>query len=174
MKPAPVKWDREYLRTCDWDPNCGPGALAGILELSLDDVRSHMGDFEEKGYTNVGTMRNALKSLGVPFENRKNSDFVPWPSRGIIRVQWGGPWMDEKAHWTEKLWHSHWISCINESKPGEDLEIWVCDINCTILGGWVSYEQWALAVVPWLLENLEQKSDGTWFITHVIEILDKT
>jgi len=48
-----------------WGMNCGPGALAAVCGLTLDEVRPHMGDFESKGYTNPTLMFAALKSIGV-------------------------------------------------------------------------------------------------------------
>jgi len=35
-----------------WGCNCGPGAIAAILNMRLDEVRPLMGDFESKRYTN--------------------------------------------------------------------------------------------------------------------------
>jgi hypothetical protein len=51
-----------------WGCNCGPGALAAITGLTLDQVRPHMGDFERKRYTNPTLMFAALKSIGARYE----------------------------------------------------------------------------------------------------------
>ena len=40
--------DRAYD---EWGANCGPGAIAAICGLTLDELRPHMGDFEGKRYT---------------------------------------------------------------------------------------------------------------------------
>lgn len=45
-----------------WGCNCGPGAVAGVLGLMLDEVRQHMGDFERKGYTNPTLMFKTLRA----------------------------------------------------------------------------------------------------------------
>lgn len=52
----------------EWGCNCGPTALAAILGLTLDEVRPHLGDFEQKHYTNPRLMAQALRSAGASWD----------------------------------------------------------------------------------------------------------
>lgn len=160
--PSRVLWEFEAESAYEeWGANCGPGALAGILGLSLDEIRPHMGNFEQKGYTNPTLMYAALESLGVQFE--KLSD-LRWPTYGLVRIQWEGPW----THWHARARHTHWIGT-SASEGGRG----VFDINCVNNGnGWVSLADWACVVVPHLTA-LYPKATGTWSIANSLE-LDRT
>src|SRR5579862_2172182 len=74
----------------DWGSNCGPGAIAAITDRTLDEVRLHMGDFEEKRYTNPTLMWATLDRLGVRW--RKQKAPLTWPQWGLVCIQWHGPW----------------------------------------------------------------------------------
>ena len=68
----------------EWGANCGPGALAAIMGMTLDEVRSHMADFESKHYTNPTLMFDALKSIGRPWRKHPQQCAV-WPEYGLCR-----------------------------------------------------------------------------------------
>ena len=36
----------------EWGLNCGPAAIAAMNGLTLEELRPHLGDFEQKRYTN--------------------------------------------------------------------------------------------------------------------------
>ncbi len=74
----------------DWGANCGPAALAACLGVPIANVRSHLKGFEGMGYTNPTMMFGALRSLGVKWQRMKTP---AWPVRGLVRIQWHGPWM---------------------------------------------------------------------------------
>src|SRR3990167_150016 len=79
----------------EWGANCGPGALAAIMGMTLDEVRPHMGDFESKGYTNPTLMFYAMESVSARFRTRSlasNVKLLGWPVYGLARIQWEGPW----------------------------------------------------------------------------------
>lgn len=145
----------------EWGANCGPGALAGILGLTLEEVRPHMGDFEEKGYTNPTLMYAALDSLGVDWRKIGKS----WPRYGLVRVGWEGPWTDSGS-WMAAARHTHWIgTALVGGRRG------VFDINCVTNGsGWVSLEDWEDEIAPWLIGQYA-KANGRWHIANGIEIL---
>ena len=46
-----------------WNFNCGPGAVCGLLEMTPEELRPHLFDFEKKGYTNPTLMFDVLKKL---------------------------------------------------------------------------------------------------------------
>jgi hypothetical protein len=86
----------------EWGFNCGPGALCAVLNKTPSELRPHLGDFEQKGYTNPSLMASILRNLNVRFtrhfecrddaspDNAKDFDF--YPRFGLIRIQWAGPW----------------------------------------------------------------------------------
>ncbi len=165
MKPEPAKFTVDEVNSCDWGVNCGPGALAAILDLTLDQVRPHMGNFEKKHYTNIKLMYSALKSLGIRY--RIIGEL--YPMHGLARIQWCGPWTEPKIDPRARLRHSHWIGIHSSSEDG----VWIFDINCICVGGWVSYDEWQTKVRPWLLKQVESKADGNWYPTHILELTNQ-
>lgn len=145
-----------------WGCNCGPGALAAILDLTLDEVHAHIRGFDEKKYTSPTMMLDALKSLNANFK-RIGTD---WPSYGLVRIQWHGPWMDVGVPIPARYRQTHWIgTCLREDDRG------VFDINCMNNGsGWVSFWNWICVIVPHISANIK-RANGVWSITHGVEII---
>jgi len=86
-RPAPPKFSAaDAERAADeWGMNCGPGAIAAIFGLTLDQVRPFMGDFERKRYTNPTLMFDTLHRLykaGICRGWRK--EVKAWPTYGGI------------------------------------------------------------------------------------------
>ena len=145
----------------EWGANCGPGALAAIMDMTLDQVRPHMGDFEGKRYTNPALMFEALRSIGRAW--RKTAP--AWPDYGLARIQWEGPWTLPGVPFRARYRFSHWVGA--QSVAGS---IGIFDINAISNGtGWVSLADWRDIVVPWLLEECVPRAAGGWHITHAIE-----
>src|SRR4051812_12786361 len=92
----------------EWGCNCGPSALAAALGLKLNEVRKVMGPFEQRGYTNITNMRESLAAAG----GRITRCYESWPPVGIglVRIQWGGPWIinGRPARWAATA--THWIA----------------------------------------------------------------
>ena len=146
----------------EWGLNCGPGSLAAVLGLAIAEVRPHMGDFEEKHYTNPTLMWAALRSLGVDFTVKRQRDF---PSYGLARIQWEGPWTAPGVPARVAYRHSHWVGA-----AGLGDRAMIFDINAMQVGGWIGAKVWSKRLVPWLLENCEPKATGGWFVTHAVSI----
>ncbi len=144
-----------------WGANCGPGALAAVLGLSLEEIRPHLGDFERKRYTNPLLMFAALRSLGVSWCDNAED----WPDGGLIRVQWEGPWTAPGVPMRARYRCTHWVG----SRVGET-GVEVFDINCMCVGGWVSLAEWRDYVVPWLLQECHPKANGRWHSTHRLAV----
>ncbi len=159
---APFSIEDAQRAADEWGANCGPGALAAILGTSLDAVRPHLGDFERKRYTNPTLMYAALRSLGVRWE-AKTREF--WPTYGLVRVQWEGPWTAPGVPMRVRYRHTHWVA---SALTGAGTVIF--DINCICVGGWVPLREWVNQVVPWLLRECEPKADGMWHRTHVLQV----
>jgi hypothetical protein len=155
----PAQMDRANK---DWGANCGPGALAAIMGMTLDEVRPHMGDFESKRYTNPSLMNAALRSIGRSW--RKIG--AEWPVFGLARIQWEGPWTAQGVPMAARYRHTHWVgSHIRTASHG------VFDINALANGtGWCSLDDWRSEIVPWILKELVPRANGAWHVTHGIEI----
>lgn len=147
----------------DWGCNCGPGAIAAIMGMTLDEVRPYLVDFEAKRYVSPTTMWQALDRIGRPW--RKLREPLPWPAHGLVRVQWHGPWMAEGVPIKARYWHTHWVAAqtIND-------QVGIFDINAMAAGGWIALANWSQILVPWIIEAGVPRGDGKWSLTHVVEI----
>jgi hypothetical protein len=145
----------------EWGANCGPGALAAIMDMTLDEVRPHMGDFERKHYTNPTLMNAALRSIGRSWTKIG----AAWPRYGLVRVQWEGPWTQPGVPMRARYRYTHWVGAAIVNG-----QIGVFDINCITNGsGWVSLKDWETLVVPYIT-TFYPRANGKWHITHAIEI----
>lgn len=159
-----------------WGANCGPTALAAVLGLSLDAVRSHMGDFERKGYTNPTLMFSALRSAGAKWQAFKcppepqqgvlcADPLAYYPRNGLCRVQWEGPWTEPGVPIRARYRHTHWIGA-RHHRGG----VFVFDVNAMCAGGWLPEQEWREQLVPWLLRECQPRANGRWHLTHRLEV----
>jgi hypothetical protein len=157
----------------EWGCNCGPGALAAIMGMTLDEVRPHMGDFERKHYTNPTLMFDALRSIGATWKANvvgskcagATCTFVGWPLFGLARVQWEGPWTQPGVPMRARYRYTHWVGA--QQRNGS---YGIFDINCMSNGtGWCSLDDWIKHLVPSLVA-LYPRANGKWHITHAIEV----
>lgn len=145
-----------------WGANCGPGAIATICGLTLDQVRQHMGDFESKHYTNPTLMWHALNSIGRPWR-RVGAE---WPRYGLARIQWEGPWTEPGVPIAARYRKTHWVGTWLDERRGRG----VFDINCIANGtGWVALADWERQIVP-ALTALYPKASGKWHVTHGVDV----
>lgn len=153
----------------EWGANCGPGALAAVLGVTLDAVRPHLTGFDRKRYTNPTMMREALDSLGVDYEwSVRRRAYLP-PVYGLARVQWDGPWTKPGVPAAAAYRHTHWVAGRLSSNEQQ-----IFDINAICVGGWISFSQWQRQLVPWLLKQVEPKATSDWWFTHLIEVRSAT
>ena len=59
---VPFSFEEAQRAGDEWGLNCGPAAIATMTRLSLDELRPHLGDFEQKHYTNPTLMWSILNS----------------------------------------------------------------------------------------------------------------
>ena len=137
--------EREALAASEsWGANCGPAALAAVIGESLEFVRPHMGDFERKGYTNPTMMYRALQSLGVEW---RRADGRGWLPRGLVRIQWTGPWTRPGVPARVAYRHTHWVACARRAN-----RVGIFDVNCCNNGtGWVTLDDWEGIIAPYLI-----------------------
>jgi len=148
----------------EWGANCGPGAVAAVMGMTLDEVRPHLGDFETKRYTNPTLMRETLDRIGRKYSYLKPP--LTWPQYGLARIQWHGPWMLPGVPIGARYRKTHWVGAWSTAKRG----IGIFDINAMASGGWIALEDWGNSLVPWLLAEAVPRADGQWSITHAIEV----
>lgn len=124
-----------------WGANCGPGAIAALVERPLAIVLSAMPDFIDRGYTNPTHATRALDALGWNHARRDRFE-----GHGLAFVQWCGPWdIGANARWAYR--HTHWLA-YHECGNGE---VAVYDVNNGQGGGWCWYDQWVAELAPHLL-----------------------
>ena len=168
----PLRFTLEDARRAsdEWGFNCGPGALCAVLNLTPDEIRPKLGEFESKGYTNPTLMLAVLDRVGAKYQQTYRADIPKgWPQvkYGLMRIQWGGPWTKPGVPMRARYRQTHWIGVrggllLSESE--------VFDINAVNVGGWIPFANWADKLVPWLCAECVPKWDGTWWPTHAIEV----
>lgn len=162
MKLQPA-FTLQDVNRAEWGANCGPAALAVIAGLSLAELRPYLGDFEAKRYMNPSMMVESLKRLGLGFTQHRPP---AWPKLGLVRIQWEGPWMRSEVPVRARYCHTHWVAA---AKCDGATGVW--DVNCMNNGtGWVSLEEWATVLVPWLVKECVPRGSGGWHLTHAIEV----
>lgn len=144
--------------------NCGPAAIAAILNRTPDEVRPHLGLFEAKKHMNSAEVEWSLISLGCKTYSRRlpnrESPSLDLPSPSVVRVQWGGSWLKPGVHKGAAAQRTHWIA--HRFHAGS---AWIYDVN----SGWSTRQDWEAKTVPMILAEVK-RNDGTWFYSHAIEI----
>lgn len=164
----PVRFSLEDAQKAvdQWGFNCGPGALCAILDLTPDEIRPKMADFEAKGYSNPTLVYQVLKNCGARWRQTYRSDEplgMPIVRYGLMRIQWGGPWTKPGVPIRARYRQTHWVAVRDNSAE-------VFDVNAMCSGGWLKEAEWALQLMPWLRRECCPKGDGTWWPTHVLEV----
>lgn len=158
----------------EWGANCGPGAAAAILGLTLDEIRPLFAavGFESRHYTNPTMMLDVLRASGrgITYLAGKRLPSDPWPSWGLVRIQWEGPWMRPGVPPAARYRLTHWVGA---SRSGSGVGVF--DINVVGTGpandhdGWTTLQAWSEVVAPHLMEGIP-RADGKWSATHSIEV----
>ena len=152
----------------EWSCNCGPAALAAVLKITLEEARDLIPEFVARRYTSPTMMGRAIDSAGLLFQELGKSRKVePWmcpevfPERGLVRVQWTGPWTapDANPKWAYRK--THWFSVFSKVTD----HVVVFDVNC----GPVPWSQW-VTTIPKLITDEIERSDGGWYLTHLWEV----
>lgn len=168
----------------EWGFNCGPGALCATLNMTPDELRPHLLGFEAKGYLNPSLMADILRGLKVPFRRVFESPRAPcpgdikWPTFGLVRIQWAGPWTEPNRPIRARYRHTHWVAVRQANKPKQPLQYpksgWpgreVFDVNAICVGGWLAWVEWKYELTPWLIKQCQPKASGKWWPTHCWEI----
>lgn len=161
-----MTWHRITAEEADaayetWGCNCGPAAIGAMLGMRLDDVRPMLNGFDEKRYTNPTMMYEALRSSGRHWR----SIGKVWPTYGLARIQWEGPWTAPGVPMRARYRYTHWVGSRTPSGAHG-----VFDVNALGNGtGWASFDDWQTILVPYITSHIP-RADGRWHITHGIEV----
>jgi hypothetical protein len=174
-EPPPIRFSVDDADRAgdEWRFNCGPASLCAVLELTPAEVRPHMQDFEQKGYTNPTLMWAALRSLQAKWSTttlgRRAPGSLSWPRFGLARIQWAGPWTAEGVPIKARYRQTHWIG--SWWPNGRSINaLRVFDVNAICCGGWLPLAEWSKQLVPWLLRECVPRANGEWWKTHAVEI----
>lgn len=162
-----------------WGFNCGPGALCAITGLSPEQLRPFLGDFEAKRYTNPTLMRESLNRLGIRYrwhviqnQSASQNRELAMPPFGLARLQWGGPWCNPGVPMQARYRQTHWIATAIAKDADQCESRGVFDVNNNTDDhevGWTDFESWRRVVVPELTRGYK-RADGTWWVTHSVEV----
>lgn len=145
-----------------WGCNCGPGAIAAITNMRLDDLRPLLGDFEAKRYTNPTLMWEILDRTGKKWRKIGKA----WPTFGLARIQWDGPWTEPGVNPKAAYRQTHWVASWQHQDRGHG----IFDINMTGNGtGWAAFADWEREIIPAIVQSIP-RANGKWFVTHGVEI----
>ena len=156
------------LASDNWGFNCGPGACCAMFDLTPNQIRSKLFDFEKKKYTNPSLMKKIIKNCGWKYKQVYRGDvlavdeaLISFDFKALIRIQWAGPWTEPEVPMKERQRYTHWIGV-------KDLNIF--DINAMNIGGWIPFEEWKNELVPWLVDQVDSRCNGNWWPTHILEL----
>ncbi|MEN6533791.1 MAG: hypothetical protein ABFD89_09030 [Bryobacteraceae bacterium] len=150
----------------EWGANCGPMALAMSLGRHIREIRGAIPGFDQKGYTSPTMMAGALSNLGVPVKREvkgtqaRSAKWSDWPDRGLVRIQWSGPWTAPGTNGRWAYCFTHWVASLRTEKG-----FWIFDCNT----GWSDPGYWILHAVPAITQTIK-RADGGWFATHLWEL----
>lgn len=153
-----------------WGANCGPGAIAAIMGMTLDELRPKLHDFEQKCYTNPTLMWKILDGLGAKYNKAvlsSGTDAWSYPVFGLVRVQWEGPWTEPGVPIAARYRQTHWIAACREKYGAYP---YIFDINAICVGGWIPRNEWEDQLAPWLIKECVPRANGKWHFTHIVEI----
>jgi hypothetical protein len=137
-----------------WGANCGPCALAAILDLPVAAVRDYFLDFQQRGYVNPTHMRQALERANRRYRVMRDGQR---PQAGLLFVQWGG---HEHRPIPAQYRHTHWIAIEHDR---------VFEVNAPELVPWRKWQQ----VMPRLMQ-VEKLGNGTFFVRTALALISTT
>lgn len=176
-KPGPIFTKRDFeVANNQWGCNCGPSAIAAVLGLSLDEVGNLMKplQFHSKRFTNPTMARGTLRAAGVRIRelSLRDREQNVFPRRGLVQIQWTGPWTREGANKRWAYMHTHWIAAwetMRESGYLGEMQIFTEVFDCNVIDFVCPLNNWQLFVAPKLAASIP-RGDLGWFIKHSWEI----
>ncbi|MDQ3834308.1 MAG: hypothetical protein M3315_11910 [Actinomycetota bacterium] len=147
----------------EWGCNCGPAALAAVLQKDCNEVRSLFAGFDRRRYVNPTHMRDALAAARVPAWRSVGE----WPQYGLVFLQIEGPWCNPGVPVGVAYRHTHWIASTVASYGGE-VQQFVYDVNAD---QWAPFRWWWGHT--WVhIAKRHKGCTGTYRARTVIEVPD--
>jgi hypothetical protein len=80
-----------------------------------------------------------------------------FPTNGLARIQFEGPWCKPGVPLAAAYKHTHWVGSLVEN----DTTPWIFDVN----SGWTTYGTWRDMTMPDLTSDIK-RATGKWHVTH--------
>ncbi len=136
-----------------WGANCGPMSLAAVLGLpTVEAARPLVQPF--RGFMSPTNMMDALdvahdRNLAVASSQPhfRPDTPIPWPTYGLMRIQWVGSWLDPGVDRRAAYRYTHWVGARRGLPEGderlgayEDDAVFIYDCNAN---AWLPLDVWA-------------------------------
>lgn len=149
----------------EWGFNCGPAAICAALNMTPEGLRPRLGEFETRRYMNPTQVCQVLEELSQPVKLTYRSELpkiIPNVRHGIVRIQFGGRWMNAGVPKSARYRYTHW--CV-----WNDLKVF--DINAVTedCNGWIYRVNWSNLMIG--LARTYPGNDQSFWPTHVYEII---
>lgn len=163
-----------------WWARRGPAALAALLGLSLEDIRS--GFREQDPRPGLSQMANAVRRFAGSWRLTAVVDMtVPslsymhiggsvwrrgaaWPERGLLLVQFSGPWDSYSVDAPEQFAHTHWVA-VRDGRVFDELLI----VRGCPSSGWTDIDDWKIHVVQ-EAASWHRHATGIWWPRVGLEV----
>lgn len=179
LPPEPAPLDRGLLAYCQrhgipavlsdtieagdaWGANCGPMALAAVLDLpTVEAARQLVQPF--RGFMSPTDMYSALNRAGARYTDVERVRLL-----GLVRIQWVGPWCDPGVDPRAAYRYTHWIGmrCAGQPGPGhlgEGMLVYDATPN-----RWIELAEWA----RWCPSLYPKRATG-WRMSTAIEVHER-
>lgn len=156
----PTDVDRAHER---YGASCGHAALAAILGREVCDVwQAARQVFEGRPYVSAPAMQDALALLYPRNWRPGAARGQEFPARGLVLIQFEGPWMAPGLPLGAQLARTHWIATVRDPET-----ISVYDIN-NRGGEWLSRGVWEDTTLRDLLAH-HKRATG-WHVRRSYEV----
>jgi len=148
--------------------NCGPCALAAILQRPVMTLRPLLEGFERRGYMNPSQLLAALEAAHASYRRTP----AAMPDYGLAFLQWTGPWCQSRdamnVRWAYRQTHTVGVALTAE----HGMMFYDCNakVNHVSQGGWVPQQWWETEVRPCITETIP-RADGAYFIRWAVRVL---
>ena len=142
-----------------WGANCGPMALAAVLDLpTVEAARPLVQPF--RGFMSPTDMYRALDRAGAKYMDVERVSLL-----GLVRIQWVGPWCEPGIDPRASYRYTHWIGMRHAGQPepgrlGEGTLIYDATPN-----RWIEISEWT----RWCPSLWPRRATG-WRMSTSIEV----
>lgn len=163
-----------------WKANCGPGALAAVLQRPVMSLRARLPGFERRGFCNPSHLLRVLDSLDVRIITHNAAQIAhaietsvqpeQEPSLyGLLFLQWTGPWCNPGVPVAAQYRYTHWVGTASTQDHGQmyyDINAWREDDQ---RGAWVPTSWWEHEILPAITCTIK-RADGGYYVRTALEV----